>query len=157
MPCKPGTCSIDGCERPLKGRGLCWSHWRQAINGWRTDCRVIDCDRVPHGKGLCRPHYDAHRSGYDVGIGPTMFGVFGRTECEKCDREPMGGGRFCLTHFHEYVTEQDKLNPLRRTKYGPVECGTQRGRDRHARRHEPMCHKCDAVVADWLTRMTRVA
>lgn len=153
----PKTCKAEGCHIREKSRGYCFRHWRMSRNDWAEHCRVIDCRRVPHGQGLCRPHYDAHRKGYDIGIGPGMFGVFGRTSCEECNEEPMGGGRWCLHHFHEYIEEQDALDPSRRVRRDPIRCGTQRGRERHKRRGEPLCGPCEADAYEWIERMTRAS
>lgn len=61
------TCSLDGCDRPIKARGLCSAHYfRQRRNGtpgdatiWdrtRAACTVEGCDRPNEAHGLCQLH-----------------------------------------------------------------------------------------------------
>lgn len=64
-------CSIDGCEKPAKGRGWCGAHWLR----WRkygdplgaaplppqcrpqhVGCKVDDCDEKHHSFGFCSMH-----------------------------------------------------------------------------------------------------
>lgn len=56
------TCSIEGCERLVRARGLCISHyngWRNKNGPVRTDrrCSVQGCGQTHYGKGLCSLHY----------------------------------------------------------------------------------------------------
>lgn len=62
-------CSIDGCDKPAKGRGWCGAHWWR----WRNNgdplalqpkavkpefCCVDGCQNPPTGKkGMCNAHY----------------------------------------------------------------------------------------------------
>lgn len=73
------TCSIDGCESPLKhvGMRLCGKHyarWRThgdatfSNEGWRNrrrkngeTCSVEDCDRTVTSRNLCERHYRSLR------------------------------------------------------------------------------------------------
>lgn len=60
-------CGIDGCERPLYGRGLCALHyqrWRKHGDPLanyrrvgRSICTIDGCDRPIVGRGLCSKHY----------------------------------------------------------------------------------------------------
>lgn len=64
------TCSIDGCERPTRARGLCLMHWkrwrntgdageagsRRQPNLGRT-CALPDCEQLASKRGLCNRHY----------------------------------------------------------------------------------------------------
>lgn len=68
MAAKP-LCSIEGCDKPAKGRGWCAAHWWR----WRNHgdpialapkpvkparCSVEGCDNGPTGKrGMCNAHY----------------------------------------------------------------------------------------------------
>ena len=122
-------------------------------------CRVLDCENPTHARGLCNPHYLKARRGEDVGLGPGMFGVFGRTVCvaDGCDRSPMGGGYWCGPCFTAWVDEQNAANPDRlASRRSKVACGTSDGRARHKRRGEPLCPRCKASGSDWLTRMAAV-
>lgn len=60
------TCSTPGCDRPIKGHGLCSTHHRAALrNGTIVPRRVANqdlcpidgCDRTVRTKGLCQRHY----------------------------------------------------------------------------------------------------
>lgn len=60
------TCKLDGCERPLFGRGWCAAHWNRVrrngdpgspfVQDRRTGCLVEECDRKHFGKGYCQVH-----------------------------------------------------------------------------------------------------
>lgn len=85
MP-KP-TCSVDGCEKPVKTRGWCSMHYER----WRTGadfyakgdlrsrvrvhppCRVEGCERPAYlaDHGLCDGHYARRRT--TGSIGPATF------------------------------------------------------------------------------------
>ncbi len=52
------TCSVDGCERIVKARGLCKNHYKK----WQLDttliyCSVDKCDGAVEAHGLCSKHY----------------------------------------------------------------------------------------------------
>lgn len=61
------TCSVDGCERPAKAKGLCNTHYERLRLRWSTDdpvrintgqtCRVSQCAESAYQKGLCCKHY----------------------------------------------------------------------------------------------------
>lgn len=60
------TCSIDDCEKPVKGWGWCRAHYeRWKRHGdplapgrrvGRTPCRIEGCDEPLDGDGLCADH-----------------------------------------------------------------------------------------------------
>lgn len=67
-----GTCSIDGCGKPVHCRGWCsahWTRWRRhgdptiTLREWtkreHVVCVVPGCGRPTHAKGWCDKH--AHR------------------------------------------------------------------------------------------------
>lgn len=58
------TCSVDGCERPIRTRGMCSMHYQRftrlgsAELPVRDDTCCIDgCDGRKHGRGMCQKHY----------------------------------------------------------------------------------------------------
>jgi hypothetical protein len=67
------TCSVDGCDRPRKGRGLCGAHWSAAKRQGKLNalpltfqprtgpCTVEGCDDPILATGLCSIHYDRKR------------------------------------------------------------------------------------------------
>jgi hypothetical protein len=69
---KPATCSVDGCAKPVRAKGLCSMHdARLRIKGTTDDptprepqpCKVEGCKRKYFGNGYCRPH-DWHNKQY---------------------------------------------------------------------------------------------
>lgn len=68
-------CSIQGCEKPVLGRGWCSRHyWRWQNYGDperlkpkppRSTCSVEDCGKPTVGQGLCRKHYKRKRNNGD--------------------------------------------------------------------------------------------
>lgn len=49
-------CSVDGCDRPVGGRGLCKMHWQQDKTANGPRCTVEDCETGQRAKGLCVKH-----------------------------------------------------------------------------------------------------
>lgn len=58
-------CTIDGCAKPSKARGLCDMHRKRrerygdplARYEARTDCMVEECESPHRAKGYCEKHY----------------------------------------------------------------------------------------------------
>lgn len=58
-------CTIDGCDKPIKARGWCATHyarWQrnghvEATRSFHTGCSVQGCRNPHHAKGLCNSHY----------------------------------------------------------------------------------------------------
>lgn len=65
------TCAIDGCERAVRTRGMCQSHY----NKWRwqrskestVQCSVKECTQPVWAKELCGGHYQRKRNTGYVG------------------------------------------------------------------------------------------
>jgi len=64
-------CSIEGCERRVKAKGLCNMHYVRLQKYGSTDdrprrskntnpCSVAGCNRIVHAKGYCLKHYKRH-------------------------------------------------------------------------------------------------
>ena len=53
------TCTLAGCNRKHKARGLCETHYRQEIRRNRPSCRIDDCDKPQFQRTtqLCETHY----------------------------------------------------------------------------------------------------
>lgn len=52
-------CTIDGCTRGAKSKGLCWSH------GGANKCSVEECEKMTISKGLCWTHGGGKRCVFD--------------------------------------------------------------------------------------------
>jgi hypothetical protein len=63
-PTGRSVCSVDGCSRPLAGRGLCHKHYQRArkeaggsFPRERRTCEAEGCDGRHYARGLCQRHY----------------------------------------------------------------------------------------------------
>lgn len=79
------TCTIEGCDRPLKCRGWCSGHYQR----WRIKgdpggaikpqkkpasvCEVEDCSEPHYGKGWCRMHYRSWSRHGDPLAAPRLY------------------------------------------------------------------------------------
>lgn len=78
-----GTCTIEGCERPLKGRGFCNTHLERLRKHGTTDlivrspqsCGVPGCERPFHAKGYCSAHIGRLERYGDLRIDVPVGGV----------------------------------------------------------------------------------
>lgn len=70
-------CTVEGCERINKGRGLCARHYQEVrrrekgISKWtpRGKCSVETCNEIQHARGLCVNHYQVAKRNGD----PTVY------------------------------------------------------------------------------------
>lgn len=147
-------CAADDCERRAECKGWCRKHWERVKKhgdpyvvehggGLKPKkCGEPECDRKHHARGMCVKHYHhwlyAQRK-------PEADDT-GNTECIVCGVEPMGGGFYCYEHFISEVVNKSPERP-------PIECGTQRGRERHRRRGEPYCGACERYDMAWFEWM----
>ena len=58
------VCSIEGCGKPLRAKGMCGTHYERTRCGRTlnpkprsTGCSVEDCDREHQAKGMCKYHH----------------------------------------------------------------------------------------------------
>jgi hypothetical protein len=71
-PTRSRCCSVEGCDRPHRARGLCTTHYaRVHVYGWPDPttppspppplppilCRVDGCTAKHFGYGYCQTHY----------------------------------------------------------------------------------------------------
>jgi hypothetical protein len=73
-------CSVDGCNRDAKERGLCHGHYQRLRRlgqvqaerplGRKTEgyCLIETCDRTIYAKRLCAPHYRRQLAAGDVRV-----------------------------------------------------------------------------------------
>jgi hypothetical protein len=60
-----GICSIRGCERPTKAKGLCTMHYQRRLRKGDPlagpdksyKCKIEDCMFSTYSKGFCWEHY----------------------------------------------------------------------------------------------------
>jgi len=51
-------CTLPGCDRPLKARGMCGSHYKTwRMKNTKTLCTLDGCNEPHVGKGYCSKHY----------------------------------------------------------------------------------------------------
>jgi hypothetical protein len=63
------TCSVDGCDKPVKARHMCpmhYSRWRLS-NGVAPMCSVQGCGRPVVGRGWCSMHWQRWKAHGDPG------------------------------------------------------------------------------------------
>ncbi len=60
------TCSVTGCQRAYRAKGLCFFHYKKWRRGELQDrpsrfktCSMPDCDKKVVAHGLCQEHHDA--------------------------------------------------------------------------------------------------
>lgn len=56
------VCSIGECDRPVKARGMCGSHYSRKRREWMPNCVYPGCDRPSHLRGYCGAHYQRSMS-----------------------------------------------------------------------------------------------
>lgn len=96
------TCTVDGCDDQVSGRGFCNKHWQR----WKAHgdplivkrrakqaevCEKSDCDKPGHMRGLCLPHY---RELQLSERGPCII--------EGCDT-PWSANKMCSKHWHRWM------------------------------------------------------
>lgn len=130
------VCTIDGCDKPAKGRGWCrmhWTRWRRhgsphvvlsAQPGNRRTDRICDetgCGRKHYARGWCRKHYVRwQREEEAARPDPLSAEVLAPTACVGCGGRPMPGTFRCLGCFHRWKADKDG------PKWGTYQ-GDQRG------------------------------
>lgn len=77
------TCSVDDCDRPRYGKGLCNGHWQRQRRGLDVNvplrmrnkgkaCSIDGCERAAISRGMCMGHYQRKggRKALDEPVGP---------------------------------------------------------------------------------------
>lgn len=115
----PSPCSVPGCDRPVKARGLCNGHYQRLMThgdvqadrplgggaaGPRPECSVSGCHRSAVNRGLCRAHYERLRRDGDVRADvPLRPRSEERRLCaaDGCDRPSQARG-MCQSHYNSW-------------------------------------------------------
>jgi len=95
---RPAACTIPKCDRPVRARGLCATHYQEARrNGTLRNlpqpaatCAVPWCDRPPVARSLCHIHYSmwwyrTRRKGEEV-PSAAVLGARRLYKCKVCGR-----------------------------------------------------------------------
>jgi hypothetical protein len=127
-------CSVEGCVRPLKARGLCGAHYEsvrlsreralrvaarefkfRALGG-EPHCSETNCARAVRARGLCARHYQRHKK---AGTLPPLVGRPARRFlCAEgeCGR-PVYGRGLCLMHWSRARRLDPKVRAAENTKH----------------------------------------
>lgn len=115
------VCTVDGCERPHRSRGMCMNHYNQWIEVQRrlsgAPCEVLGCPKPVKCKGLCAGHYARKRKFGDVQADvpfrndlpgdcswcPDCKTVKLKTEFSKCSTRSDGTAVYCKLCWNERV------------------------------------------------------
>lgn len=81
-------CSVEGCSKPRKAKGVCLPHYHQTYS--QGECSHEGCSKVAVAKKLCSQHYKLQHSPRDCG--PCVV-----PECESRARTKKG---LCSAHDH---------------------------------------------------------
>lgn len=103
-------CSVAGCERKVKVRGMCQSHYQKAVrageivvqkrlNQKSLTCYIKDCNNVAISKLLCNAHYQRVIYSEEVNA-PLRHSTEGLCLFEGCDRKKSSKG-LCLSHYSQ--------------------------------------------------------
>lgn len=117
------TCSIDGCTRDSRTRGLCSAHYQRLLAGRDmaaplrnptvATCAVEACDRETHGRDLCDTHAARLRRGADLAppirkLSPK--GSFVPCSYDGCDRKSKARG-MCQRHHSQWLITENPDRP----------------------------------------------
>lgn len=117
MPQSKRTCTIEGCDRPIKATGLCDMHYTRkaktgSVGGVAPKratphglCSVDGCDKDAKVKGLCRLHYQQdYRKTHAA---PPMP----KCTIDGCTKPQKGRG-LCSSHYSRLLRHGDTATVL---------------------------------------------
>lgn len=113
------TCSIDGCEKPVLGRGWCnmhYSRWRRwgsvdHIQKVVRYCTIDGCDKTRVAFGLCSMHHQRKKRGSPNPESPASLRVYASVcKVEGCLRKHFRLG-YCSMHSARYRKHGDPGRP----------------------------------------------
>lgn len=94
------TCSIDGCDKPVRTRELCAQHYRAEIRAQRGPCRVEGCETTWQAAGLCLKHYHRQRR-WGTTDDPRPAPPVGPCSVDACDETVKARG-LCDMHLQRW-------------------------------------------------------
>lgn len=108
-------CSVDGCDKPVQGRGWCHTHyerWRRhgdvqadvepRPRQWSGECDVDGCDKPAKLRGWCSAHYQRWRTHGDPTAGGRPHdGTKTLCSIDGCDRQVVAWG-WCDAHYRRW-------------------------------------------------------
>lgn len=126
------TCTVEGCDRPLKSRVYCNPHTtrlyqygdvladkpikpRSSKAEIPESCIADGCDRKPKSRKLCAKHYDrwTRRGSWDDWQDPGC-------SIDGCERSHYGGpGKWCRVHYRRWKTHGDPHTVLQPSQRMP--------------------------------------
>lgn len=132
------TCSIDGCEKPVLGRGWCnmhYSRWRR--NGDVNDpgrkvryCTIDGCEKPRAAHGLCMMHHLRKIRGTKNATEPGPLRIYADAcKVVGCER-PYSGLGYCSLHEQRFRKHGDP-GPLGLTRWGNRTCSAAGCDDQH--------------------------
>src|SRR5690606_22613907 len=139
-PVPSPPCSVDGCPRPVKTRGLCAAHnWRRmkglplegpvATKGTKT-CKVQGCDLIASKRGLCPGHlhqlevYGEPRPGISLDQSE-----YPECKADGCPRPAYARG-YCARHYQQWQNHGMVVDQTEWVPGWQLECRVP-GCDRH--------------------------
>jgi HNH endonuclease len=114
-------CSIEGCGKNHRAKGLCRHHYRKLIKHGdplyiigEKKCSVDGCEGKRFCQGWCIKHYSKWRKYGD----PLYCRTYEERECsiDGCVKKHFGKG-FCRAHYSKFLTYGD---PLYGRRYGDL-------------------------------------
>lgn len=93
------TCSIDGCDKPVNGRGWCKMHLTRfyrhgdpmAIQAYPDGCSIEGCERKFYARGWCRLHYNRWLSNGDPLVAAEQYSDPDESFAARIRRDPATG------------------------------------------------------------------
>lgn len=132
----PRVCSVEMCDKPIRARGLCRSHYDKnpelrAPLTHRFFCIVANCRGKHLAKGLCNKHYNsqpvqkAQQAAYDKhrrAVNKEYLRQQYLNNPRKCSVENCGkphfGHNLCSTHYSQLPERVAKNRAYQQQSYG---------------------------------------